>query len=257
MNFNGKTILITGGSSGIGYELAKQLLAKGSTVIICGRRAHKLEATKKALPQLITFTCDVADKQQRRSLYGYCMEHHPEVSILINNAGIQRVVDYRLGESDYPDGESEVAINLEAPLHLTALFMPHLMKQKESAVVNVSSGLGIVPLVVAPVYSATKAAIHSFSISLRRQLEGTSVKVFEILPPIVETELHHAAKERRRPMPKGISPEKVAMDSIKAMEKDQYEISIGINKMLTIGARISPGLFLNLINKKPPSGSKG
>lgn len=243
------TVLITGGATGIGFELAKQFIAKGNTVIICGRRQAKLDEAKKALPQAITIKCDVADVGQRRELYKFCQANYPQLNILVNNAGIQRIIDYQLGESDYLLGDNEVSINLEAPLHLTALFVPHLMTQKESAVINVSSGLGIVPLVAAPVYSATKAALHSFSVSLRFQLKNTTVKVFEILPPIVETELHTFSKQRRGQMPKGISAEKVATDSIKAIEKDRFQIPVGINKMLTVGARIAPKVFLNLINK--------
>lgn len=250
MNIHKNTVLITGGASGIGFELAKQFVENGNTVIICGRRQTKLNEAKKALPQLITFQCDVSDIEQRRALYRFCIEKHADLNILVNNAGIQRIIDYQKGEADYLDGDNEIAINLEAPFHLTALFVPHLMAQQESAVINVSSGLGLVPLVAAPVYSATKAALHSFSISLRRQLEGTRVKVFEILPPIVETELHDNARERRGEKMKGISPEKVATDSLKAIGKDQFEIPVGLNKMLRIGARISPNFFLNLINKK-------
>ena len=254
MNVYNNTILITGGATGIGFELAKQFIARNNTVIICGRRQAKLDEAKKTLPGLITFQCDVSDIDQRRELFRFCTGEHPQVNILINNAGIQRVINYQLGESDYLNGDNEIAINLEAPVHLTALFVPHLLKQKESAIINVSSGLGLVPLVAAPVYSATKAALHSFSISLRRQLENTPIKVFEILPPIVETELHNIYMHRRPKMPKGISPHKVAVDSIKAMEKKQFEIAVGLNKMLRIGARISPKFFLNLINKNPPTG---
>ncbi|CAA9474309.1 MAG: hypothetical protein AVDCRST_MAG96-611 [uncultured Segetibacter sp.] len=185
MNVHNNTILVTGGATGIGFELAKQFVAKGNTVVICGRRQPKLDEAKKALPQVVTVQCDVSDREQRRELYRFCTEQYPNLNILVNNAGIQRVIDFKLGESDYLDGDKEVSVNLEAPLHLTALFVPDLMKQKVSAVINVSSGLGLVPLVQAPVYSATKAAMHSFSISLRRQLKDTTVKVFEILPPIV------------------------------------------------------------------------
>jgi uncharacterized oxidoreductase len=126
------------------------------------------------------------------------------------------------------------------------------MKQTESAIINVSSGLGIVPLVIVPVYSATKAALHSFSISLRKQLANTTVKVFEILPPIVDTDLDRGARDKRGQTDKGISAEKVAIESVKAIANDKLEIPIGIVKVLRIGSRINPKLFLKIINKKSP-----
>ena len=186
MNISNSIVLITGGATGIGLELAKQFINKGSTVIICGRRKNKLAEAKVLLPQLIIKQCDIANIDERRALYNFCIEQFPTINIIINNAGIQREIDFRKGETDYLNGNNEIAINLEAVFHLTALFTPHLMQQKESAIINVSSGLGIVPLVTVPVYSATKSALHSFSISLRKQLENTTVKVFEILQaPVV------------------------------------------------------------------------
>jgi uncharacterized oxidoreductase len=252
MNITNNTILITGGATGIGLELAKQFITKGNTVIICSRREDKLKEAKNLLPSLITKQCDISDIDQRRALYNFCMEQFPSINMLINNAGIQREIDFRKGEADYLNGDNETAINLEASFHLSTLFTPYLMKQKESAIVNVSSGLGIVPLVIVPVYSATKAALHSFSISLRKQLENTSVKVFEILPPIVDTDLDRGARDKRGQTDKGISAEKVAIESIKAIEQNKFEIPIGIVKVLRIGSRINPKLFLKIINKKSP-----
>lgn len=252
MNCSNNTILITGGATGIGLELAKQLIAKGNTVIVCGRREHKLAEAKKLLPQLITKVCDIATIEERRALYNSCIKEYPSLNMLINNAGIQREIDFRKGEQDYLNGDSETSINLEATFHLTALFTPHLMKQNESAIVNVSSGLGIVPLIIVPVYSATKAALHSFTISLRKQLENTTVKVFEILPPIVDTDLDKGARDKRGQTNKGIPAEDVATLSINAIEKNQYEIPVGLVKVLRVGSRINPNLFLKILNKKTP-----
>lgn len=252
MKISNNTVLITGGATGIGLELAKQFIANGNNVIICGRRENKLKEAKALLPQLVTKQCDISDIDQRRKLFNFCVEQFPTINILVNNAGIQREIDFRKGETDYLNGDNETAINLEATFHLTALFSPHFMKQKESAIVNVSSGLGIVPLVIVPIYSATKSALHSFSISLRKQLESTSVKVFEILPPIVDTELDNGARDKRGQTDKGISAEKVAIESINAISNDKFEIPIGIVKVLRIGSRINPKLFLKIINKKSP-----
>ncbi len=249
MKTTGNTILITGGATGIGLELAREFIAKGNTVIVCGRRMEKLLAAMKELPALIIRQCDLADITQRRELYIFCVQNYPEINILINNAGIQREIDFRKGEEDW-QGDSEVMINLDACFHLTALFTQHLSRQKEAAIINVTSGLAIVPLTITPIYSATKAGLHSFSISLRKQLAGTSIKVFEILPPVVDTELDRGARDKRGQTNKGILPQQVARESIEALAKDKWEILIGIVKVLTIGARISPGLFLKIINKK-------
>jgi uncharacterized oxidoreductase len=249
MTISNNTILITGGATGIGLALAQEFLAKGNTVIICGRRQGKLDAAKKLLPNLITRQCDIGEAAQRQDLYRFCREEYPAVNVLINNAGMQREINFLDGEVAYLGGDSEVGINLEACFHLTVLFAPHFATQKESAIVNVSSGLGFVPLVIAPVYSATKAALHSFSVSLRRQCEGTSIKVFEIIPPIVDTDLDRGARDKRGQTNKGISSAEVAKASIQGMEKDRFEIPVGLVKVLRIGSRFFPNLFLKILNK--------
>jgi uncharacterized oxidoreductase len=250
MNLSNNTILITGGATGIGLELAKQLVTLGNTVIICGRREHKLADAKGEIPEVVIKQCDISNAEERRSLYSFCIENYPAINVLINNAGIQTEIDFRNGEHDYLKGGNETSTNLDAIFHLTALFTPHFMLQNESAIINVSSGLGIVPLVIVPVYSATKAALHSFTISLRKQLENTTVKVFEIIPPIVDTELDKGARDKRGQTDKGISAKQVAIQSIAALKKNKFEIPIGIVKVLRIGSRINPKLFLKIINKK-------
>ncbi len=252
MKIANNTILITGGATGIGLALAKDFIANNNTVIICGRRKEKLEDAKKLLPAVIIRQCDVGDLQQRRELYQFCIDNYPAINMLINNAGMQREINFLKGEENYLGGDNEVIINMDACFHLTALFIPHFLKQKEAAIVNVTSGLGLVPLVIAPVYSATKAGLHSFTISLRKQLANTSIKVFEIIPPVVDTDLDRGARNRREQKDKGISPEKVSSVSIAALARDKFEIPVGIIKMLRIGSRISPKLFLKIINKKSP-----
>ena len=169
---------------------------------------------------------------------------------------MQREIDFRKGEENYLQGDNEVTINLDACFHLTALFTPYFMKINEAAIINVTSGLGIVPLIITPVYSATKAGLHSFSVSLRKQLADTSIKVFEIIPPIVDTDLDRGARDKRGQTDKGIKPEQVAKESIAAISKDKFEIPIGIVKVLRIGSRVSPKLFLKIINKKSPMPTK-
>ena len=138
---------------------------------------------------------------------------------MINNAGIQREIDFRKGEQHYLQGDNEVIINLDACFHLAALFAPYFMNKKEAAIINVTSGLGIVPLVITPVYSATKAGLHSFSVSLRKQLAETSIKVFEIIPPIVDTDLDRGARDKRGQINKGIKPEQVAKEINRALDQ--------------------------------------
>lgn len=252
MKITGNTILITGGATGIGFELAKEFIAKGNTVIICGRRQEKLQEAKRLLPEVIIKQCDIANMEQRREIYNFCVTNYPKINILINNAGIQREIDFRKGEQNYLEGDSEVTINLDACLHLTALFTPYFLMESEAALINVTSGLGIVPLIITPIYSATKAGLHSFSVSLRKQLAGTSIKVFEIIPPIVDTDLDRGARDKRGQTDKGIKPEQVAKESVVGIAKDKFEIPLGIVKVLRIGSRFSPKLFLKIINKKIP-----
>lgn len=191
MNLSDNTILITGGGSGIGLALAERFHAAGSTVLICGRDAAKLQAVAGRLPGLRTLVCDVAQAAERERLVGWATAEAPQLNVLLNNAGIQRQVPLFETTEPWAATASEIAINLEAPIHLTMLCLKHWHAQRHGGpvVVNVSSGLGFVPLARVPVYSATKAAVHSFTLSLRQQLAGSPAQVIEIIPPVVHTEL--------------------------------------------------------------------
>lgn len=189
MNIQHNSILITGGGSGIGLALAERLHAAGNTVLICGRDAAKLQAAAERLPGLRTFVCDVAQPAERQRLFEWALAEAPQLNVLFNNAGIQRQVQLADNSEDWAARAAEIAINVEAPMHLTALFGQHLQQQSAAYILNVSSGLGFVPLARVPIYSATKAAMHSFTQSLRWQLAGTSVQVIEVIPPAVHTEL--------------------------------------------------------------------
>ncbi len=188
MNLRGHVVLITGGGSGIGLGLARRFLDAGSTVIACGRRESALREAQEAHPGLRIHVCDLARAEERVRLAGWVTREHPGLNVLVNNAGIQRYPRLdRRGEWD--PVEEEIAINFSAPVHLSMLLIPHLLGQKRPAIVNVTSGLSFVPLANAPIYSATKAALHSFTLSLRHQLAGTPVEVVEIVPPAVNTDL--------------------------------------------------------------------
>ncbi|HLM01805.1 MAG TPA: SDR family oxidoreductase [Pyrinomonadaceae bacterium] len=188
MELSGNTILITGGASGIGLAFAERFLAAGSEVIICGRREDKLREAKEKHPQFHTRVCDAADERERVRLFDWATTEFPRLNVLVNNAGIQRRVDLRQSE-DWQQTRSEIAINFDAPVHLSRLFVPHLLGQRQPSIINVTSGLSFVPLANVPVYCATKAALHSFTLSLRHQLSETPVKVIEIAPPAVDTDL--------------------------------------------------------------------
>ncbi|MGH9252934.1 MAG: SDR family oxidoreductase [Vicinamibacterales bacterium] len=223
MGTSGNTVLITGGATGIGFALAEALVKGGNDVIICGRRLDRLRAAKKRLPAVHTRMCDVSRRTSREALVTWVTNRFPSLNMLVNNAGIQRVIDFRKGGRDLPDVDAELSTNLAAPIHLSALLIPHLRKRQRAAILNISSGLAFTPVAVVPVYGATKAAIHSFSLSLRHQLRDTTVRVFEVAPPIVDTEL-----SRRRDRPPGtMSAQEVAAGILDAIEHDTYEVALG------------------------------
>ena len=248
METKNNTILITGGATGIGFSLAETLVSAGNKVIICGRREGKLKEAKDKLPQIQAKVCDVSREKERESLFNWVKDNFRDLNVLINNAGIQRMVNLKKGTQDLFSGENEVETNLIAPIHLSAYFIPLLLKKKESAIINVSSGLGFVPIASMPVYCATKAAIHSFTVSLRYQLRDTSIKVFEIVPPAVDTELGKGTTEEGDEY-RGISPSEVAKAALTAMANNEYDIVVGEAKGLVMGARTNPEQAFQKINQ--------
>ncbi len=227
MNTKGNTVLITGGATGIGFSLAESFTKAGNDVIVCGRRQEKLREAQNRLPRIHTWQCDLSVNKGRRMLHDWVISNFKGINVLVNNAGIQRMIDFRKNPHELFGGEDEIETNLRAVIHLSAYFIPDFMEKRESAIINISSGLAFVPLAVAPVYCATKAAVHSFSISLRHQLRGTSIKVFEIIPPTVDTELDKGARNRRGQQYGGIPPSEIADAAMKALEKDEYEAAVG------------------------------
>jgi uncharacterized oxidoreductase len=188
MELPGHSVLVTGGASGIGLAIATRFLRAGSDVLICGRRADKLREAQVKHPGLRTHACDVEDPAQRVALQEWALRESPNLDVLVNNAGVQHRVE--LAElPDWAHLHREITINFEAPVHLTTLFIPHLRRQKRPAIINVSSGLAFAPRAAVPIYSATKAAIHSFTLSLRHQLHDTPIRVVELIPPAVDTDL--------------------------------------------------------------------
>jgi len=249
MKIEGNTVLITGGGTGIGFALADALVKAGNEVIICGRRESVLKEAKQKLPQLHIKVCDISVERQRKALVSWISSNFKNFNMLINNAGIQRMIDFTSGESNRNTDEDEIDINLKAPVRLCKLFVPLLMKQKQAAIVNVSSGLGFCPIAVMPVYCATKAAMHSFTVSVRHQLRKTSVKVFEIIPPIVDTDLDKGGCDERQQEERGIPPSEVAVAAMKGLAKDEYEIAVGEAEGLKMGALKNPDELFQHMNQ--------
>lgn len=200
MQNSGNTILLTGGTSGIGLALAQRFHSAGNTVIITGRRAALLDQITADHPGMIGHRLDVTDAEAVRAFSARIAADHPALNVVIHNAGIMVAEDVT---GDFLDtAEATVVTNLLGPIRLTAALMPHLLEQPRATIMTVSSGLAFVPLVRTPTYSATKAAIHSWSQSLRAQLRDTGVEVLELAPPAVQTDLMpgHATDPNAMPL---------------------------------------------------------
>jgi uncharacterized oxidoreductase len=199
MRQTGNTILITGGTSGIGRALAERFHAAGNSVIIAGRRRALLDEVTAANPGMIGYEADMTDAGAIATFAQEVIAAHPALNILINNAGIMRVEDASKAR-DLKDAEETIVTNLLAPIRLTNALVDHLAAQDDAAIVNLTSGLAFVPMVATPTYNATKAAIHSYTQSLRVQLEG-KVEVIELAPPAVQTDLTPGQSTREGYMP--------------------------------------------------------
>ncbi len=189
MKLTGNTILITGGGSGIGRGLAVEFHKLGNQVIIAGRRKKALDETTAANPGMKSVTLDIDNAAGIRAFAAQLTKDYPALNVLINNAGIMRVENLSAQQADLADAESIITTNLLGPIRLTAALLPHLQKQPHATIMNVSSGLAFVPLHLTATYCATKAAIHSYTQSLRYQLKATHIDVVELIPPYVATDL--------------------------------------------------------------------
>ena len=236
MNTQNNTILITGGASGIGRALALSLLEKDNTVIICGRNKSKLKEVLHNHPKLHAITCDITSSEDRDNLLTYIKKDFPKLNMLINNAGIQHNYDFMEQTSHQDLIDEEISINLNSQINLIDMFVEILSHQNTSCIVNITSALAYVPKQSAPVYCATKAGFHVFTAALRYQLEKTCIKVFEVIPALVDT-----------PMTKGrgknkTSPEQLSAEVLQGLKTNNYEIKIGKAKFLLLLKRFIPSL---------------
>jgi len=239
MNVSGNSIFITGGGSGIGLALARAFLADGNRVVIGGRDKAKLERAQRDHPGLQTIVCDItSDSDVRRAAAQLA-----DTTILINNAGIAHVHNLRTGDWSLAAAEAEIATNFTGTIRVTGFFLPYLLQQPAAAIVNISSALAYVPLPSMPVYSATKSAVHAYTTALRHQLEGTNVRVFDVLPTYVDTELSQDLAADK------LTPDMVALAVVNGMRKDTWQIHTGRAKALSRINRLSPSLAQRIVDK--------
>ena len=242
MRLSGRTILITGGSAGIGLAFALKFLELGNEVIVTGRRQAVLDEVRSRYPKLHTIQSDIADPLQIAALATRVKAEFPKLDVLMNNAGVGAAMDLRAPASDLAAMTSEVDINLGGVIRMTSALVD-LLTANGGTIINVSSGLAFVPLPSNAIYSATKAAVHSYTQSLRFQLEDSGVEVIELMPPAVRTDLTDEFAEHGISM---ISTEELVKQSFAALRSGKLEIRPGQSKQLAFMSRLAP----NFINRQ-------
>jgi short-subunit dehydrogenase involved in D-alanine esterification of teichoic acids len=235
MDLTNNVILLTGGTSGIGLEILKQFYHHNQ-IVVTSSKLENLELLKQSFPEIKTIECDLGKDESVTNLIEICRKEFPSINMIINNAGVQHNYNW-LDDSDFHNEiENEIRINLISPFQIINGLKSSLLEKKQAAIVNVSSALAFVPKRSAPIYCASKAGIHIGTKALRYQFENTNVKIFEIIPPLVDT-----------PMTKGrgkgkLSPEDLVLEFRKRFESNSIEINVGKTKLLRLIQRISPAL---------------
>lgn len=248
MELNNSTVLITGGTSGIGLEFVKQLTKQGAHIIVTGRNKEKLDQLKTQFPGIAVFKSNVGNPKDNETLRKQVIQQFPELSIIINNAGIMRHIDLHNPKYDFERIADEVEINLSGTIRMVHQFLPHLKTKRSAAIINVSSGLAFVPFPLSPVYSASKAGVHAYTKVLRLQLKNTKVKVFELAPPGTDTPLQTEFDGLADGIQQYMKVEKMVSIAIQGILKDKLEIRPGMANLLKVMSRIAPNFILNQIN---------
>lgn len=236
MKLTNNTILITGGSSGIGLAMAKKFYEIGNKVIIVARDKQKLNEVKTQIPEIEIFQCDLTKQIDMDELIVFIEQQYPNLNMLFNNAAIQYNYSFLTEPNLINKIDYEIRANLISTIKLCSLLLPTLLKNENSAIVNISSGLAISPKKSAPVYCATKAAIHNFTKAFRYQMEETNLTIFEIIPPLVDTAMTEGRGKGK------ISPEQLVDEFIKDFKNNKVESYIGKSKLLKLISRIAPKL---------------
>ncbi len=240
------TVLVTGGSSGIGKALALELVKENNTVIICGRDSEKLQLVRDQDPRIITRVCDITDNSAREELIQWVSSEFPDFSVLINNAGGQQQVDLSKDSNKMDIAKQELELNFLSHVSLCELILPHFRLQEHAKIINLTTGLIYLPKASISFYCAAKAALHSYTQSLRVRLTQTNIRVIEIMPPLVDTPFHQGS------LPNTI-PSLKASDVVKSITKglnwSQEEVLIGKSKMAKFLSNFAPNQGLKLINR--------
>lgn len=244
MQLQNNTILITGGSSGIGLKLAERFIEKGNKVLICGRSNVKLNKAKELLPELVVYQCDLSVEKECKMLFQRVSEEYPDCNVLINNAAIVHRTNFLDDEKMLNKAEVEIATNLIAPIVLTKLFLPLLLKNSDPHLINISTGLVYSPKADYPIYNSTKAGLHSFSQTIRMQLKYSTLSLVEVLMPVVDTPWHSGNVPQM-----AISADQAVGEMLNRLEKGQKEIKVGKVKMLYWLHRLLPSLASKIINR--------
>lgn len=243
MDLKNSTVLITGGTSGIGLELVKQLTAIGTKIIVTGRNPDTLAETKRRFPAIHTFQSDVSKPADIERLYKDVTREFPALNMIINNAGEMRLIDLQDTSKDLADITREIDINLTGTIHMVHQFLPHLLKKQSAAIVNVSSAIALTSYSSAPVYSASKAAVRAYTMALRLQLGKTNVKVIELIPPGVTTNLQNDWVLQPNPRMM-MAVDKMVNIAIQGLQKDTLEIKPFLIKVIKVLSRVMPNQLM-------------
>ncbi len=240
MKLTGNTILITGGGSGIGRGLAEAFHALGNQVIIAGRRRQVLEETTAANPGMQSAVLDIESAEAIRAFAAKMAEEYPSLNVVIHNAGIMRPENLLEQPEELTDAEAIITTNLLGPIRLTAALLPQLKKQPAATIMTVSSGLAYLPMAMTPTYCATKAAIHSYSLTLRYQLRGTKIEVLELVPPYVQTEL---MGDRQASDPRAMPLKDYIAETMKILKEQPQAKEILVERVLPLRFAEKSGEF--------------